>query len=125
LYATLIMALAVVPAFFVEGVSAAFWQPFAASYLLALLASMVVALTVTPALSLLFLRNAPPESADSPLAGLLPGIYSALLGWVARTPRPAFVAVCVVVVLGLASVPLLRQESLIPNFKENDLVVRW
>ena len=125
LYATLIMALAVVPAFFVEGVSAAFWQPFAASYLLALLASMVVALTVTPALSLLFLRNASPESADSPLAGLLRGIYSALFGWVARTPRPAFVAVCVVVVLGLASVPLLRQESLIPTFKENDLVVRW
>jgi len=125
LYAMLIMALAVVPAFFVEGVSAAFWQPFAASYLLALLASMVVALTVTPALSLLFLRNASPESADSPLAGLLRGIYSALFGWVARTPRPAFVAVCVVVVLGLASVPLLRQESLIPTFKENDLVVRW
>src|SRR5207249_4593058 len=91
LYATLIMALAVVPAFFVEGVSAAFWQPFAASYLLALLASMVVALTVTPALSLLFSRNASPESADSPLAGLLRGIYSALFGWVARTPRPAFV----------------------------------
>jgi CzcA family heavy metal efflux pump len=125
LYATLIMALVVVPAFFVEGVSAAFWQPFAASYILALLASMVVALTVTPALSLLFLRNASLESPDSPLAGLLRGISSALFGWAARTPRPAFVAVCAVVVLGFASIPFLRQESLIPAFKENDLVVRW
>jgi Cu/Ag efflux pump CusA len=125
LYATAIMALAVVPAFFVEGVSAAFWRPFAASYMLALLASMVVAMTVTPALSLLFLRNASLQSADSPVAGLLRGIYSALFGWVARTPRPSFVAVCALVVLGLASAPFLRQESLIPSFKENDLVVRW
>ena len=125
LYATLIMVLVVVPVLFVEGVSAAFWQPFAASYILALLASMVVALTVTPALSLLFLRNASPESADSPLAGMLRGLYGALFGWAVRTPRPAFVAVCAVVVAGLLSVPFLRQESLLPTLKETDLVVRW
>src|SRR2546426_133784 len=125
LYATLIMVLVVVPVLFVEGVSAAFWQPFAASYILALLASMVVALTVTPALSLLFLRNASPESADSPLAGMLRGLYGALFGWAVRTPRPAFVAVCAVIVAGLLSVPFLRQESLLPTLKETDLVVRW
>jgi CzcA family heavy metal efflux pump len=125
LYATVIMVLAVVPAFFVEGVSAAFWQPFAASYVLALLASMVVALTVTPALSLLFLRNASPESAESPLARVLRGISGALFGWAVRTPRPVFVAVCVVAVAGLVSMAFLRQESLIPNFHETDLVVRW
>src|SRR5438034_8393684 len=86
---------------------------------------MVVALTVTPALSLLFLRNASPESADSPLAGMLRGLYGALFGWAVRTPRPAFVAVCAVVVAGLLSVPFLRQESLLPTLKETDLVVRW
>src|SRR3989454_295608 len=125
LSSTLIMVLVVVPVLFVEGVSAAFWQPFAASYILALLASMVVALTVTPALSLLFLRNASPGSADSPLAGMLRGLYGALFGWAVRTPRPAFVAVCAVVVAGLLSVPFLRQESLLPTLKETDLVVRW
>src|SRR6266480_4470591 len=125
LYATVIMALAVVPAFLVEGVSAAFWQPFATSYLLALLASMVVALTVTPALSVLFLRDASLQSGESSVAGRLRGIYGALFGWAARTPSTAFVGVCAVVALGFALAPFLRQESLIPSFKENDLVVRW
>jgi len=125
LYATAIMVLAVVPALFLESVSGAFSQPLAISYILALLASFVVAMTVTPALSLLFLRKASLQSGDSPVAGMLRGISSALCGWAARTPRLAFVAVCVVVVAGFASVPFLRQESLLPNFKETDLVVRW
>jgi CzcA family heavy metal efflux pump len=125
LYATVIMVLAVVPVMFVEGVSAAFWQPFATSYILALVASMVVAMTVTPALSLLFLRNASLQSGESPVAGMLGGIYTGLFGWAARTPRPAFVALCAVVVAGLVSMSFLRQESLIPSFKETDLVVRW
>src|SRR5256886_9463350 len=124
-YPTVIMVLVVVPVLFVEGVSAAFWQPFAASYILALLASMVVALTVTPTLSLLFLRNASLQSAEPPVAGLLRGIYGALFAWTARKQRPAFVAVCAVVVHGLLSIAAHRRESLIPNFKENDLVVRW
>ena len=50
-YATLIEVVAVVPVFFLEGLSGAFFQPLALSYALAVLASMVVALTVTPALA--------------------------------------------------------------------------
>src|SRR3989449_697324 len=51
LYATLIVMLAVAPVFFMQGVSGAFFTPLAVSYLLAVLASLVVALTVTPAMS--------------------------------------------------------------------------
>ena len=50
-YATLINVLAVVPVFFLQGLTGAFFQPLAFSYALAILASMVVALTVTPALA--------------------------------------------------------------------------
>jgi len=56
---------------------------------------------------------------------MLRSLGSALSGWATRTPRPVFVAVCVVAVAGLVSMAFLRQESLIPNFKETDLVVRW
>ena len=125
LYATAIMVLAVVPALFLESVSGAFSQPLAISYMLALLASFVVAMTVTPALSVLLLRDASLQAGDSPVGGMLRGISSGLFGWAARTPGPALIAVCVVVVAGFASVPFLRQESLLPNFKETDLVVRW
>jgi len=56
-YATLIMVLAVVPVLFMGGLSGAFITPLVASYALALLVSMVVALTVTPALSLILFRK--------------------------------------------------------------------
>ena len=57
LYATLIIVLAVAPVLFMGGLGA-FFVPLALSYSLALLASMVVALTVTPALCLILLTEA-------------------------------------------------------------------
>ena len=56
-YATLINVLAVVPVFFLQSVTGSFFEPLAFSYALAILVSMVVALTVTPALSLLLLSK--------------------------------------------------------------------
>ena len=125
LYATVIMLLAVMPVMFLEGVEGSFFQSLATSYVLALLASLVVAMTVTPALSLLFLHKASLQAGDSPVTVMLRSIHGTLFAWATRTPRLAFVAVCAVVVAGLASIPFLRQESLLPNFKETDLVVRW
>ena len=68
IYATLIIVLAVVPVFFMSGLSGAFFQPLAISYAVALLASMLVALTVIPALSLILLAKVPLERRRSPLA---------------------------------------------------------
>ena len=56
-YATLIIVVAAVPIFFLDGLTGRFFRPLAISYTLAVLASMLVALTVTPALALIFLRQ--------------------------------------------------------------------
>jgi Cu/Ag efflux pump CusA len=125
LYVTVIVALAVMPLLFLEGVSGAFWKPLALSFLLALVASMAVAMTVTPALSLLFLRNGSSLGGDPPALGMLRRLHQSVFGGAGRAPRTAFVAVCAVLVAGLVSVPFLHQESLLPDFKETDLVVRW
>ena len=66
-YATLIIVVAAVPIFFLDGLTGAFFRPLAVSYTLAVLASMLVALTVTPALALILLRRAPLEQRESPL----------------------------------------------------------
>ena len=66
--ATLIIVISVLPVFVMGGLSGAFFVPLATSYSLALLASMVVALTVTPAMCLMLLRNAPLDRR-SPLVG--------------------------------------------------------
>ena len=65
-HATLIEILALLPVFFLGGLSGAFFQPLAISYSLSLAASMIVALTVTPALALMLV---PEDSLDrqSPL----------------------------------------------------------
>lgn len=122
-YATAIMTLAVIPAFFLEGVFGSIFQPLASGYILALLASFVVAMTVTPALSVLLLRNASLKTSDPPATRMLQGIYGKLFGWTARTPLPALIAVCVLVVVSIVSITDFDQESLLPNFKETDLVV--
>ena len=85
----------------------------------ALLASMVVALTVTPALGLMLLRNVPLERRESPLVGWLQRGYDAVLSRIVRAPRGAFASIGVLVVAGVVVWPLLGQ-SLIPSFKDRD-----
>ena len=71
LYATLILLLAMVPVLLMEGLTGAFFRPLALSYILALVAAMAVALTVTPAFALLLLRSAPLARHESPLVAWL------------------------------------------------------
>ena len=121
-YATLIAVLAVVPVFFMGGLSGAFFQPLVVSYALALLASLVVALTVTPALSLLLLRHAPLERSESPLVQGLQRGAEAVLAWILRTPSLAYGAIAVLVVVGLMAWSQLGQE-LLPSFQEKTLMI--
>ena len=124
LYATLIIVVAVVPVFFMEGLSGAFFKPLVLAYVLAMLASMVVAVTITPALSLILFRNAQLRGKGSPLVAWLVGIYGRVLEKVTRTPRPSYVAVVLVTVLGIGMWPLLG-HSLLPDFKERDFLMHW
>jgi CzcA family heavy metal efflux pump len=124
-YATLIVLLAVLPLFFLGGLSGAFIEPLALSYALALLASMLIALTVTPALCLLLLAKAPLQRRRSPLLGWLQRGYALLLARVLQRPRPAFLAAGLGVLGALALWPFLGQSSLLPSFKEPDLRVQW
>jgi CzcA family heavy metal efflux pump len=123
-YATLIDVVAVLPVFFMEGLTGAFFRPLAFSYGLAVLASMLVALTVTPALSLILLHRSPLERRRSPLVGWLQRGYGAVLARIIRSPRPAMALVALVVALGLAVLPTLGQ-SLLPDFKERDFLMHW
>lgn len=124
IYATLIDVVAVAPVFFIEGLSGAFFQPLVISYGLALLASMVVALTVTPALGYILLHNARLERRESPVARRLQAAYAGFLTRIVRTPRPAYLAVGSIFVAGALVVPQLGQ-SLLPDFKERDFLMHW
>jgi CzcA family heavy metal efflux pump len=123
-YATLIDVVAVAPVFFIEGLSGAFFQPLVVSYGLAVLASLFVALTVTPAMAYLLMRNAPLDRQRSPISRRLQDAYAAAIGRVLRTTKPAFLTVGAVSMIGLGVWPQLG-TSLLPDFKERDFLMHW
>jgi CzcA family heavy metal efflux pump len=123
-YATLINIVAVVPVMLVGGLTGAFFEPLALAYGLAVLASMAVALTVTPALGLILLGNARLGPKDPPLVRVLKRGYTAMLGGVLKAPAYAFGAVVVVLVLGATVYPRLGQD-LFPSFKEPDFLMHF
>lgn len=123
-HATVIIALAVMPVFFMGGLAGAFFEPLALGFILAMLASMVVALTVTPALCLLLLNRAGIEQRESPLVPWLKRHYGAMLSRVMDAPRRTFAVALVVVIAGVGVYPFLG-ASLLPAFKERDFLMHW
>ena len=123
-YATLIIVAAMVPIFFLTGLTGAFFSPLATSYVLAVAVSLLVALTVTPALSMILLAKAPLEKRESPLTKLLQRGYERALTPIIAKPRSAYAVVAVTVAAGVGVVPFLGQD-LLPSFKERDFLMHW
>lgn len=123
-YATFIIVAAAVPVFMLQGLTGAFFQPLAVSYTLAIVASMGVALTLTPALCLILLRSAPIERRTSPVVRWLQRGYVAALGRIASRPRGVYAAAALVTVLGGFVASGLGQ-SLFPAFQERDFLMHW
>ncbi|MGI9434623.1 MAG: efflux RND transporter permease subunit, partial [Geminicoccaceae bacterium] len=124
LHATVIIVLAVTPVFFMGGLSGAFFEPLAYAFILAMLASMVVATTVTPALCYIFLDRANIEHRDSPLVPWLKERYIKMLRAVIGAPKVAIGGALVIVAIGIGIWPILGQ-GLLPNFKERDFLMHW
>ena len=70
-FATIINVVAIVPVLFLEGLSGSFFQPLVLSYGLAVFVSMLVAMTVTPALCLILLHRGSLREKEAPLLRVL------------------------------------------------------
>jgi CzcA family heavy metal efflux pump len=123
LYGALIVAVAIIPLLFLEGMAGALFPPIALAFLAALGASMVVALTVTPALSLVLAPKAG-RGRESPVVTWLQDYYARALGWIVGRPHVVYLAAGTIVVAGVVAVPFLGY-SLLPTFKERELLIRW
>ncbi len=123
-YASVIIVLAFAPVFFLDGLAGTFFRPLAYAYVIAIVASLVVALTVTPALSLILLPGRVVGRGDSPLVHWLKGHYRRLLPrfLAPRVPVPQLIGASVICVSLL--VPFLGEEFL-PHFREYDFLMHW
>ena len=121
--ASLVILIAALPVFFLSGESGAFFPPIALSYVLAVAASMVVALLVTPALGLVLLAGATRTRGESAIARRLRHGYGNLLSRAAGRPRPVYATAAVVALASLVLLPLL-DRSTVPPFRDGDVIVR-
>jgi len=123
-YGSLTVMLVIMPVFFLDGLAGSFFRPLALAYVLAIFVSLVVALTVTPAMSLLLLANRRTTPRESPLIWLLKGPYRLVLPSLIRRPAWAVIAFVALLAGALASAPYMGQ-SFLPNFQEYDFLMHW
>jgi CzcA family heavy metal efflux pump len=123
-YGSLIVVLVFLPIFFLEGLSGAFFGPLALTYVLAIGASLVVALSVTPALALILLGGRTVVRPEGRAVGILKQWYRDRLPKMIERPRRALVAAAVALVVTAISFPLLGEEFL-PHFREYDFLMHW
>lgn len=122
-YATIIVVLVFVPLFALPGIEGRLFAPLGIAYIVSILASMLVSMTVTPALASYLLPKMPQlERPESPLVRKLKGWDQRLLAWSFARTTPIFAAAVIATLLAMASVPFLPRAFL-PAFNEGSLVL--
>ena len=122
-FATLIVGLVMLPIFFLAGVEGRLLQPLALVYLVALAASLVVALTLTPVLCFYLLPAGGASAAREPaLAAAVRRRYRRLLPHALRRPRTVLAAAGALSAAAAAATPFLGRAFL-PAFNEGALVI--
>ena len=122
-YAVLISATATIPVFFLRGEGGAFLPDIMLSYLLAMAASMVVAVTLTPVLCLMLMGSAADPSPAPVAAAAAQRLRRPGPRLIGRTAL-AFTVAAVLAVAGAAALPFL-DTSLRPLLKERTSSCTW
>tara|TARA_R110002020_G_scaffold475949_1_gene714833 strand:- start:8384 stop:11458 length:3075 start_codon:yes stop_codon:yes gene_type:complete len=124
IYGSLIVGLVLIPVFMLPGLAGSFFQPLAMAYIVAIGVSLFIALTLTPALSMMLLANRKFQKKESPLSMWLQSRYERILPKLIERPKRILWTSGIVVVLSLVIFPFLGQEFL-PHFKEYDFLMHW
>jgi CzcA family heavy metal efflux pump len=122
--ATLIIIVVFLPLFFLGGVEGRLLRPLGFAYMVSILASLVVAVSVTPVLCSYLLPNARAvvREEESRVVAWLKARYAPTLERVLARPRAVLATATVVLGAALAAVPALG-SSFLPEFNEGALTV--
>ncbi|MFT6817994.1 MAG: CzcA family heavy metal efflux pump [Myxococcota bacterium] len=118
-YATAIIVVVFLPLFFFDGLEGRLLAPLGTAYVASLLASLVVAVTVTPALCSLLLTDVPADGhdGDSRVVRGLKAIYRPTLRWALAAPRTVLAVSFLGAALSLGAMGLFGR-SFLPAFNE-------
>ena len=121
-YATIIVALVFMPLLTLGGVAGKLFAPLGFAYIAAILASLVVALTLTPALCYLLLGNAKLENIDPPLIRSIKKWYVNVLYRIERHYKAIMLSSVLLIALGLGILPLFKSQF-IPALHEGHYIM--
>src|SRR5487761_631717 len=121
-YATFAVILVFFPVLTLSGIAGRIFSPLAFAYIWSILFSLLVALTVTPALCLVLLADRDLPQSDPPLVRFLKRAYRRVLLAVERWPGLVLAGVVLVLLAGVAILPYL-DASFIPPLREGNLTV--
>ena len=121
-YASFIVALVFVPLLTLNGVAGRLFAPLGYSYILAILVSLLVALTLTPALCFILLGSSLNETDDPPLIKRIKPLYKNLLGFVFRRFNRLIVGSIILCLSGIFAFFNLNSNFL-PELREGHYIV--
>ncbi len=124
-YATFIVALVFIPLFALSGMEGRLFAPLGIAYIVALFASLLVSLTVTPVMASYLLpksKSIAHQERDGWLVRWLKARDEKLLMWSLKHPKPILVGAALLFVGAMATTPFLGREFL-PPFNEGSYVV--
>ena len=123
-FATIIVMLVFLPLFFLSDVEGRLLQPLGLAYLIALFASLIVALTVTPVLSYYLLPRlrSVREGHEPAVSRWLKRHYARSVPWTLDHRRAVFAGAGILLVLAGLGLPRMGRAFL-PEFNEGALVI--
>lgn len=121
-YATIIVALVFVPLLTLSGVAGKLFAPLGLAYITAIMASLVVALTITPALCYVLLGNTKLETEDSPIIKAIKKTYVHLLKLIEKNYKIVLTSSFLFIALGLG-ILLLFKSQFIPALHEGHFIM--
>lgn len=121
-YASFIVALAFVPLLHLSGITGRLFEPLGTAYILSIMMSLLVALTVTPALCFLLLTKDSLRNIEPPIIKFLQPYYAGLLRLISRSPNLTLIVTLLFCLLGLSILPGVGGQF-IPNLREGHYIV--
>ncbi|WP_176594100.1 efflux RND transporter permease subunit [Sphingobium sp. EM0848] len=121
-YATWVLLLTMVPILMLTGLQGAFFRPLALAFALAVLASLLMAVSVTPALAFLLLGNATHGEEPRFITRIKAG-HEGLVRRLSAHPRPIAMATAITGIIGGLLFLSLGNE-LLPAFRERHYVLQ-
>ena len=119
-YATGAVAVAFLPILMMSGLQGAFFRPLSIAFLLAVGLSLLVAMSATPAMSVLLMTQHQPKP-EARFLGICKRRQLRVIEWLHARPRALIAILALTGIAGVVCLPLLGAR-LLPDFRENYLI---